>query len=320
MCDKGKRGFWMINERKRRLEILLEKFKKKNIYLYGAGIRGKVALENLNTLGFEKNICGFIDDNVQKEWIQGKRVWQTDDIDDSVFPDASYIITTYAVNKMACRLMKKGILAENIDFFPELLIDDVAIETFRINRRKIEQVYSILSDNLSKYIYKSLFDIYITGNIGILSRTKGDIQYFPIKGGNDEVEEFCLSDKESFVDCGAYDGDTIRDFKIQTNDKYKKIWAFEPDVANFARLSEYVEKEHDKRIELMKGGVYSQNADMAFCGKRSASSALAQNGEEKVRVYQLDSIIDEPVTFIKMDIEGSERGGDIRSQEDNHRI
>ena len=56
----------MESERKRRIEILIEKLKERNIYLYGAGIRGKVALENLNILGYEKNICGFIDENGQK--------------------------------------------------------------------------------------------------------------------------------------------------------------------------------------------------------------------------------------------------------------
>lgn len=297
----------MESERKRRIEILIEKLKERNIYLYGAGIRGKVALENLNILGYEKNICGFIDDNGQKEWVQGKRVWRTDDIESLAIPNASFIITTYAVEKMACSLMEKGVSAENIHFFPELLIDDVAIETFRTNREKIEQVYNILSDNLSKYIYKSLFDIYINGNIGILSRTKGDCQYFPNEGINDEIEEFRLSEKEGFVDCGAYDGDTIRSFKIRTNDKFKKIWAFEPDADNFVRLVDYVEKEQDKRIEVINGGVYSQNTDMFFRGNCSTTSALAQTGEEKVRVYQLDSIIDEPVTYIKMDIEGSEK-------------
>lgn len=301
------RNLCMKSERKRRIEILIEKLKERNIYLYGAGIRGKVALENLNILGYEKNICGFIDDNGQKEWVQGKRVWRTDDIESLAIPNASFIITTYAVKKMACRLMEKGISAENIHFFPELLIDDVAIETFRTNKEKIEQVYNILSDNLSKYIYKSLFDIHINGNIGILSRTKGDCQYFPNEGINDEIEEFRLSEKEGFVDCGAYDGDTIRSFKIRTNDKFKKIWAFEPDADNFVRLVDYVEKEQDKRIEVINGGVYSQNTDMFFRGNCSTTSALAQTGEEKVRVYQLDSIIDEPVTYIKMDIEGSEK-------------
>lgn len=46
---------------------------------------------------------------------------------------------------------------------------------------------------------------------------------------------------------------------------------------------------------------------MPFCRNCSTTSALAQYGEEKVRVYQLDSVIEEPVTFIKMDIEGSEK-------------
>lgn len=54
----------MENERSRRIKILLEKLQNKTIYLYGAGTRGRVALENLNTLGLEKNVAGFLDDNV----------------------------------------------------------------------------------------------------------------------------------------------------------------------------------------------------------------------------------------------------------------
>lgn len=82
----------MKSERKRRIEILIEKLKERNIYLYGAGIRGKVALENLNILGYEKNICGFVDDNGQKEWVQGKRVWRTDDIESLAIPDRKSVV------------------------------------------------------------------------------------------------------------------------------------------------------------------------------------------------------------------------------------
>lgn len=52
-----------MNERNRRILILLEELQDKTIYLYGAGKRGKVALENLETLGLGQRVAAFVDDS-----------------------------------------------------------------------------------------------------------------------------------------------------------------------------------------------------------------------------------------------------------------
>ncbi len=52
-----------MNERNRRILILLEKLQEKTIYLYGAGKRGEVALENLKAFGLEQRVAAFIDDS-----------------------------------------------------------------------------------------------------------------------------------------------------------------------------------------------------------------------------------------------------------------
>lgn len=220
---------------------------------------------------------------------------------------AVYVIATYSVNQMVCKLMDKGILPSQICFFPELLIDNIEAEIFRENKDKIENVYNMLEDNLSKFVYASLFKVYIDGNVGILSRTKGGIQYFPIKGNADEIGEFNLTDEEIFIDCGAYDGDTIKVFKDITNGKYKSIWAFEPSEVSFKKLSDYMEKEPDIRVYLLKKGAYSNNSKMYFNSDRGSSSGLNVTGDDCVEVCQIDSVVKEPVTFIKMDIEGAER-------------
>lgn len=297
----------MKNERKRRISILLEEIQYKNIYLYGAGIRGKVAIENLNTLGLGQRVVGFIDDYVKAEQYCEKDVMTVDAIKGFDLSNAVFIITTYEVKKMVIKLMENLVSSENIYFLPELLINDIDISVFQLNRDKIVEVYNSLNDNLSKYIYKSLFEVYICGNIGILSRTKGDIQYFPVKGTTDQIDGFCITDTESFIDCGAYDGDTIRKFKEETKNKYKKIWAIEPDADNFLKLSDYIKREKDTRVELIHGGVHNSDSTMYFSGNKGTTSALVATGEKSIKVYQLDSLVKEAVTFIKMDIEGSEK-------------
>lgn len=294
-------------QRKRRIRILLERIQDKKIYLYGAGTRGRVAMENLAVLGLCQGVSGFVDDKASIREYCGKQVLSTEVLNNFDFSDAVFIITAYEVNKMANKLMANNILPEHIYYLPELLINDIDANIFRENSKEIAEVYNILYDNLSKYIYKSLFDIYIDGNIGILSRTKGGIQYFPIDGFDGSIEEFHLSKEEIFVDCGSYDGDTIRKFKELTANQYKKIWAFEPDADNYSKLSDYIKRKQDTRIESKQGGVYSSNTVMYFDGNRGTTSMLARTGEKSINVYQLDSLIKEPVTFIKMDIEGSEK-------------
>lgn len=298
----------MEKERFTRAKALLEHLRSRELYLYGAGKRGRVALANLNTLGMGNNVRGFLDDKPQgKEKICGKCIYPVEVVNMLEISNAAFLITTYSVNQMACILMKLGISSENIFFFPELLIDDIDPQIFRINRESIDRVYQMLSDNLSKYIYNALFNIYINGNVGILSRTKGETQYFPIKATEDEIEGFCLSDRERFVDCGAYDGDTIREFIVKTENKYEKIWAFEPDMNNYERLFDYVKEAQDERMKLYRAGVYDQDTVMHFSANRGTSATLNATGEENIEVYKLDTLIDEPITFIKMDIEGSEK-------------
>lgn len=296
-----------MNERNRRILILLEKLQEKTIYLYGAGKRGEVALENLKAFGLEQRVAAFIDDSYWGGVYCGKPVYSIPEVMNFVNETAVFVITTYAVNQMVCRLMEKGILCNQICFFPELLIDNIEEGIFRENKDKIECVYHMLEDNLSKFVYASLFKIYTDGNIGILSRTKGDVQYFPIKGNSDEIEGFDLTDEEVFIDCGAYDGDTIKVFKDITNKKYKSLWAFEPNEASFKKLSDYIDREHDVRIRLLKKGAYSDNTKMYFNSDRGSSSGLNATGEDCIEVCQIDSVVKEPVTFIKMDIEGAER-------------
>ena len=45
-----------------------------------------------------------------------------------------------------------------------------------------------------------------------------------------------IGDNEVFVDCGAYDGDTVRAIHDDTCGRYRHIHAFELDPANFSAL------------------------------------------------------------------------------------
>ena len=112
-----------------------------------------------------------------------------------------------------------------------------------------------------------------------------------------------LSD-EVFVDCGAYDGDTGRSFLEHTAGQFKRIFAFEPDPANFAKLQ--ATAGGDPRVSVAQAAVGRTNGAIPFSAERSPSSSSAKGGMP-VECVALDShLVNERPTLIKMDIEGFE--------------
>ena len=88
-------------------------------------------------------------------------------------------------------------------------------------------------------------------------------------------------------------------------DYYKKIYAWEPDGANREKLIKNC-KGH-KNIEVLPYGMWSEKAELYFADGKGAASCVSEEGTLSLPVESIDDLCaDEKVTFIKMDIEGSE--------------
>jgi FkbM family methyltransferase len=125
--------------------------------------------------------------------------------------------------------------------------------------------------------------------------------YFP----RDLIE---IAEDEVFIDCGAYDGDTARDFIRHCQGRFRTIYAFEADRSNFRKLQEFVAAlPHDLRVRMKPVDVALSDSDghLIFADSGTAASAVAKQGVQ-VRSVALDGALDQPPTWIKMDIEGSE--------------
>jgi FkbM family methyltransferase len=123
------------------------------------------------------------------------------------------------------------------------------------------------------------------------------VQYFP----NDL---FRLSGNEVFVDCGAYDGDTISEFRRATGDHFEKIIAFEPDPENFAALKSAV--NGDPRIVLLADATGVRRETVHFSAG-GTGARISSTGTCEVQTVTLDEALDGIApTYMKFDIEGSE--------------
>lgn len=113
----------------------------------------------------------------------------------------------------------------------------------------------------------------------------------------------------AFVDAGCFDCDTSLRFSRWCDGKYSKIFAFEPDEKNLQNCKRIAEQNGLERIEFYQVGLAKEAGTASFCAKGSSGSYISQNSDltEKIVLCSLDEIVgDTKVSFIKMDIEGSE--------------
>ena len=73
-----------------------------------------------------------------------------------------------------------------------------------------------------------------------------------------------MTDKEVFFDCGAFTGDTIKDFINKTKNRYSKIIAFEPDEKNCKKLIKLVDDEHLSNVQIIKAATGSEHTKVCF--------------------------------------------------------
>ena len=175
----------------------------------------------------------------------------------------------------------------------------------------IKETYNYFEDDFSKKVYVGALMNRIATDISTFGWSdiySDETQYF-------SQNEIKFHNHESYVDCGAYTGDTITEF-VNTVHKYNKIFAFELDYNNFLNLKNNVAIYRD--VECFNYGVWSKNEDLNYgigssdnepdAGKSIYKTEKSENNVvQKAKVISLDEVLgDENITFIKMDVEGAE--------------
>ncbi|WP_169728203.1 FkbM family methyltransferase [Helicobacter pametensis] len=128
------------------------------------------------------------------------------------------------------------------------------------------------------------------------------------KGGGGEAylnSIFAFGDSEIMIDCGAFTGDTALKF-AQYCKTYRKIYAFEPDQISYQKL---IKNTQNLNITPFQKGVSSRSDTLSFDIQDSGCSNFNKKGKLQIQVEAIDSLLkieNQPITFIKMDIEGSE--------------
>lgn len=121
---------------------------------------------------------------------------------------------------------------------------------------------------------------------------------------------FTVNADDVFVDCGAFDGDTLRSLVKRGRDSTPEVVAFEPDPLNFQKLTAYIATLPTgvrARVHARAAAVGSVAGTVRFAHSGTGSSAISQEGTYEVECVALDDVfVGKRATYIKMDIEGAE--------------
>jgi hypothetical protein len=234
---------------------------EKSLVLYGSGSLGKKTLAGLRTLGIEPH--AFVDRNesLWKSWLDGLQVLSPQEAVDQYGRTSVFVVTIWnpatgqAFNDARKILMEYGPV-KVVSFIPlyykyaEVFLPYYSADLPHKILRQAELVrkaFHLLSDDKSREEYIANLSFRLKGDLNELNCPVDSPQYFP-----DDI--LTLLPTEVFIDCGAYDGDTLKDY-LGIQSEFSGYIAYEPDPLNFKQLLEFIAGLDTKLKSKINAGV-----------------------------------------------------------------
>ena len=173
---------------------------------------------------------------------------------------------------------------------------------FEAHKVELFEARATLFDEKSKNIFDDIIRFKLTGKLCYLKSTEES-------EANVNKEVLKCESYKIYADLGAYNGDTVRSY-LEYCPNLKEIYAFEPDLRNFKKLSTYAETEERAKVYPYNYASFDKNETVEFIssGNRNSSKNGTNSFKSKtviIEARRLDSVI-ECADFIKYDVEGAE--------------
>lgn len=281
----------------------------KPIVMYGMGNGADKITEALGHFGVEVADYFASDGFVRGQSFHGKRVLSYAEACEK-YPDFIVVVS------FGSRLPEVAANIGRIAAERELYIPDVPVVCenlcgelfdlgyFSLHRDGLSEVCELLADEQSRRVFCDIVAYRLTGEPEPLLRHTCEPEevYRDILGAEDIV---------SAADLGAYDGDSIREL-ASFAPKLTRVTALEPDARNFRKLTAFAESA-PYRIEAHNAAAWNSDCELEFTSGGNRNSTLSSTVGLKtgaklksVQARRLDSLLTEPVDYIKYDVEGAE--------------
>ena len=187
--------------------------------------------------------------------------------------------------------------------------------------RELQTVYERLADAVSRETFASVLNYKLSGKLSYL-------QACTTNRAEDLRTIFSFGGEETYLDLGAYNGDTVQEFLQLTRGRYKKIVALEPDPKNYKKLTDFVRQYELKNVTCLQAGVWNDCGSLELTGNGGRQSTfweadrsgfatqnLSQTGsmkkkikKQQVTVVSVDTVLgNDHADYMKFDVEGVEK-------------
>lgn len=195
------------------------------------------------------------------------------------------------------------------DGVPFSQMEVITREYLREHEEELDQVYAMLSDDLSRRVFLNVLDFKVSGKVAYLKDCTTSIE---------EVYQniLCPGSQEDYVDLGAYTGDTLEEFLFYTQGKYRSLTAFEPDQKNFKKMEKRLEKLGIADCQTVCAASGARPGEILFSSRAGRNSAVDVSGGRLIPAESVDHIMaGRPVSILKLDVEGAEEDALLGSRE-----
>ena len=282
------------------------------IVLFGAGALGRMVLAGLRRIGAEPRALA---DNNPKLWgqeVDGLRVFSAAEAAHRFGQDCCFVVTIYNGSKARQQLRDLGCryVAPLAALFWKYAGEFVPCNGIDLPHNlpphadELRAVFGMLADEHSRreMCAQLRWRYWLDDKTMPTPLAPRDL-YFP----RQLIAPF---DGEVFVDCGAFDGETVHGFLERAGSRFEHIYSFEPDPGNRNLLEQStvaLGAAISSRITSLPFGLGAQDGPVQFSADASVSSHMTAGEGISVECRKLDNIAWQHLpTYIKMDIEGAE--------------
>jgi len=171
---------------------------------------------------------------------------------------------------------------------------------------ELTELYDTLSDDKSRETLVSVLKGRLSGNLSYFRECCVPNQYF-----SEDVVRFSVG--EVMVELGAYNGETLLEFTRYCPD-FRRAYCFEPDRNLLPNLNVIQERlgSQGKDIVIIPKGAWDQTSTLKLSDDGTATATTHVLNDQKseggytIEAVAIDDAVQEPVSYVKMDIEGSE--------------
>lgn len=276
----------------------------KKIVLYGMGDGAEKIRAVLDDIGVDIDDIMASDEFVRGHSFMGLRVKKLSEIEE-LYGDNFLILVSFGtqlpevMDRIYEIASRHELYAPNVPVIGDGLF---SLDYAKQHYKELKAAYELMADEQSKKVFENIIRYKLSGDIRLLKEceTPREEMYDLLRIGAEET----------YVDLGAYNGDTLVEFLNETSMKFKKLYAMEPDHKNYLKLKRRLYMIGSGLLEAYNCGAWDSETTMLFSLKAGRSSKVDASNPARgreVRMMSVDHMLQgAEATFIKYDVEGSE--------------